>query len=147
MSEMGVPETKAMPYDIGGEERGPLVADGWEDWYALVRKGYQSSMLWVRWPKPPAPTLSEAMKELRETWRVCEVWDEWSWGDLRRAAAKVLAAYDDTPQADDPTRDALIEEALRWWVPRLAPDPCNSYVCMSVAVAAYRAAHPAPADD
>ena len=146
MSEMGVPETQAMPYDIGGEERGQLVADGWQIWCDLTRKGNPRATLWVRWPKPPAPTLAEAMEELRETWRVC---DEWDWHGLRRAATKVLAAYDDTPQAEDPTRDALIEETLRWWVrvPGLAPDPCNSYVCMSVAVAAYREAHLAPADD
>ena len=144
MSEMGVPETKATPYEIAREERAQLEAGGWEEWFMLHKRGHLSSMLWVRWPKPPAPTLSEAMKELREAWRT---FDEWDWGDLRRAAAKVLAAYDDTPQADDPTRDALIEETLRWWVPGLAPDPRDSYLRMSGAVAAYRAAHPAPADD
>ena len=139
MSEM--PETKATPYDTGNEEKARMEADGWEEWFMLHKRGYPSSMLWVRWPKPPAPTLSEAMKELRETWRTC---GEWNWGDLRRVAAKVLAAYD--AQAEDPTRDALVKAAVQWALDGAVCIKANEDLLL-VAVYAYRKAHPAPADD
>ena len=139
---MTLPETKTTPHDTGNEEKARMEADGWEEWFMLHKRGYPSLMLWVRWPKPPAPTLSEAMEELRETWRTC---GEWNWGDLRRAAASTLAAYDAAEPVDRP-RDALIEAARDWGRARhdqrlQAED--NLIFC----VRAYNAAHPAPADD
>ena len=62
-----LPETKAMPYDIGSEERGRLVAGGWQIWCDLARKGNPRATLWVRWPKPPKPSLAEAMEDLRRS--------------------------------------------------------------------------------
>ena len=98
---MTLPETKTTPHDTGNEEKARMEADGWEEWFMLHKRGYPSSMLWVRWAKPPKPSLAEAMGELREVRRGAG--RQWNLEDLLRAAAKVLDAYD--AQAEDRTRD------------------------------------------